>query len=79
MKSFDSAESVMTRVEVDDETNVRIYITLFVYPNAVIKDLTSKLQQDVKQTVKKSLDLEVKEVNISIKNISSKKEPVIKE
>lgn len=79
VKSFESAESVMTKVEVDNESHVKIYITLFVYPDAIIKELSSKLQANVKDTIKKSLDLDVTEVNIRIKNISVKKEPNIKE
>ena len=79
VKSFESAESVMTKVEVDKDTNIKIFITLFVYPDAVIKDLTNKLQADVKEAAKKSLDLDVKEVNVRVKDISIKKEPVIKE
>lgn len=79
VRSFESAENVMTKVEVDSESHVKIYITLFVYPDAVIKELSNKLQTNVKDTIKKSLDLEVTEVNIRIKNISVKKEPNIKE
>ena len=79
VKSFDSSESVMTKVEVDSESHVKIYITLFVYPEAVIKELSSKLQTNVKDTIKKSLDLDVTEVNIRVKNIGVKKEPNIKE
>ena len=79
VKSFESAESVMTKVEVDSESHVKIYITLFVYPDAIIKELSSKLQTNVKDTIKKSLDLDVAEVNIRIKNISVKKELNIKE
>ena len=79
VKSFESAESVMTKVEVDSESHVKIYITLFVYPDAIIKELSTKLQANVKDTIKKSLDLDVTEVNIRIKNISAKKEISIKE
>ena len=79
VKSFESAESVMTKVEVDSESHVKIYITLFVYPDAIIKELSTKLQTNVKDTIKKSLDLDVTEVNIRIKNISVKKEITIKE
>ena len=64
----------MTKVELDNENNVSIYITLFVYPDAVIKDLTASLQKNIKETIKKSLDLEVKDVNVRIKNITVKKE-----
>ena len=79
VKSFESAESAMTKVEVDSESKVRIYITLFVNPDAIIKELSTKLQTNVKDTIKKSLDLDVTEVNIRIKNIAVKKEPNIKE
>ena len=51
----------MTKVELDNENNVSIFITLFVYPDAIIKELTISLQKDIKETIKKSLDLEVKE------------------
>lgn len=79
VKSFGSAETVMTKVDVDPESKIKIFITLFVNPEAVIKDLSSKLQKNVKDAIKKSLDLEVTEVNIRIKNIVVKKEPTIKE
>ncbi len=79
VKSYESAENVMTKVEVDSESHVKIYITLFVYQDAIIKELSNKLQVNVKDTIKKSLDLDVTEVNIRIKNISTKKEPNIKE
>ena len=79
IKSFETVENSMTKVEVDEESKVKIYITLFVHPDAVIKELSVKLQNDVKSTIKKSLDLDVTEVNIRIKNIAVKKEPTIKE
>lgn len=74
VRNYETAQNVMTKVELDNENNVSIYITLFVYPDAVIKDLTISLQKDIKETVKRSLDLEVKDVNVRIKNITIKKE-----
>ena len=44
-----------------------------------LKELSTRLQANVKDTIKKSLDLDVTEVNIRIKNIAVKKEPNIKE
>ena len=79
VRSFDSAETVTTRVEVDEESHIKIFITLFVYPDAVIKDLSNKLQKNVKDAIKKSLDLDVTEVNIKVKNVAVKKETSIKE
>jgi len=79
VKTFDTAETVMTRVDFGENNSVSIFITLFVNPDAVIKDLANKLQTDVKEAIKKSVDLDVKEVNIRIKNITAKKENVVKE
>lgn len=74
VKNYETAQNVMTKVELTEDSNVNIFITLFVYPDAVIKDLTISLQRDVKETIKKSLDLDVKDVNVRVKNITSKKE-----
>lgn len=74
VKNYETAQNATTKVELDNENNVSIFVTLFVYPDAVIKDLTVSLQKDIKETIKKSLDLEVKDVNVRIKNITQKKE-----
>ncbi|MCL2354768.1 MAG: alkaline shock response membrane anchor protein AmaP [Oscillospiraceae bacterium] len=77
VKNFDSVENVTTKVIVDKETNMSILITLFVHPDAIIKDLTSKLQTDIKEAIKKSLNVEVKEVSVRVKDITVKKEPTL--
>jgi len=79
IRNFETIENIITKVDLDEENNVKIYITLSVYPEVVIKDLTIKLQNDIKAAVKKSLDLEVKAVNVRIKNINVKKENTVKE
>lgn len=74
VKNYETAQNVLTKVELDNENNVSIFITLYVYPDAIIKELTVSLQKDVKETIKKSLDLDVRDVNVRIKNITIKKE-----
>lgn len=74
VRNYEMAQNVATNVKLDEENNVSIFVTLFVYSDAVIKDLTVSLQKDIKATIKKSLDLDVKEVNVKIKNIAAKKE-----
>ena len=73
-KDFDSAEEINTRVELDKENNLKVYVNLVVSQNAVIKELSSNLQAKIKEAIKKTSDLDVKEVNIKIKNIAPKKE-----
>ena len=75
-KDFESAEEITTSVELDKENNVTVFVNLVVSPNAVIKELTTNLQAKIKETIKKASDLEVKEVNIKVKNIAPKKDVV---
>ena len=76
-KGFDSAENVTTRIEMDKESNLRVFVNLTVKENAVIKELSTNLQNKIKETIKQSSDLEVKEVNIKVKNIEPSKENII--
>lgn len=69
VKGFDSAENVTTRVELDNENNVTVFVNLSVKENAEIKELSTNLQTKIKTTIKKTSDLEVKEVNIKVKDI----------
>ena len=79
IKNFESVENSTTRVDVDNENKISIFITLAVYSEAIIKDLAAKIQNDVKEAVRNSLDLEIKAVNVRIKNVTAKKENTIKE
>ena len=73
-QDFDSAEDITTRVELDKENNLKIYVNLVVNQNVVIKELTTNLQTRIKETIKRTSDLDVKEVNVKIKNIAPIKE-----
>ena len=79
IKNFESVESSITKVEVDNENKISIFITLSVFSEAIIKDLASKIQNNVKDAIKNSLDLEIKEVNVRIKNVTVKKDSEVKE
>ncbi len=72
---FKEADNISTRVELDKDNNVSIYANLIVSSDAVIKDLSANLQNKVKERVKMATDLEVKEVNITVKKVA----PVQKE
>ena len=72
-KACDNVENVVSRVLLDKDNNLIIFINLFVKSDALIKDLSLGLQEKIKQTIKDSLGLDVKEVNIKIKNITNEK------
>ena len=75
-KGFENTENVNSKILLDDEHNVRVLVTLTVKPGAVIKDLSNNLQSRIKETIKTSLDLDVKEVNVRVKNIAPKQNSI---
>ncbi len=72
--NFQSAEDVTTRVELDSDNNVKVFVNLIINENAVIKDLSLNLQNRIKEKIKKATDLDVKEVNITVKKVAAKEE-----
>lgn len=78
VKGFDGTENVVAKVGLDKENNLRVYITLYVHPNIVIKDLTASIQNRVKEAIKKTSDLETKAVNVRVRNITPTVENKVK-
>ena len=73
-KEYKMAKEVTSRVELDKENKVNIFVNLVVGSDTVIKDLTVDLQNKVKQKVKETTDLDVKEVNITVKKAVQEKQ-----
>ncbi len=71
--NFESAEEVSTKIQLDPQNNVRVFVSVSVSPEAVIKDLSANLQTKIKEKVKTATDLDVKEVTISVKKVAAKK------
>ena len=61
-------ENSAARVNVEKDTDLIVSIDIVVKEGS-IKDITKKLQEDVKIAIKKASDLNVSEVNVNIKNI----------
>lgn len=76
-RGFDSAQDVSSKITLDEEKNLKVYVTLSVKENAVIKELSTNLQNKIKTAIKKTSDLEVKEVNISIKELQTEQSQTI--
>lgn len=72
-KEIPGAETVSSRNIVDNNKNLIVYITALVSKDVMIKDVSTDLQEKVKEAMRRTADLDVKEVNIRIKNITSKK------
>ena len=72
VSKFPGAKEAHTKITLDSENNVSVLVDLTVIEDVVIKDLTLNLQNKIKEAIKKTSDLEVKEVNVRIKNIVNK-------
>ena len=73
VKSFDEAIDVQTKVSLDSNSDITVYISLLVREDSIIKELSSNIQNKIKSTIKRNTDLDVTQVNINIKDIDSNK------
>ncbi len=74
VKDFDSVENASSKIILDEERNLIVNVMISVRDTAIIKELSNNIQTKIKTAVKKTSDLEVKEVNISIKELKVQKQ-----
>ena len=70
VKDFASVEDVSVDIDLDTINNLIVNVNLVVSKDVIIKEITLNMQNKIKEAIKKTSDLEVKEVNVKIKNIS---------
>lgn len=58
-------------VIIDKDNNVSIDVEIIVDEDATIKEVSSKMQNEIKEVVKNSTDLEIDKVNIIVKKVES--------
>ena len=76
VSGFESVKTSQTKVYLDEENNLSIVLTIETTQNTIIKDLSNNLQIRIKEKIKESLDLEVKSIDIRVKNIVETKDNV---
>lgn len=71
---FPSVKSVNCKVKLDKAVNnVIIDLNLIVASETVIKELSANLQNKIKEVIKTTTEIEVKAINVKIKNIEAQK------
>lgn len=71
---FPNVKTANCKVKLDKQVNnVTINMSLVVAPDTIIKELSVNLQDKVKEMIKKTTEIEVKEINIKVKNIETQK------
>ncbi len=73
VKEIPGAESISSRTFLDKNKNLIVYVTTILSKDVMIKDVSQELQEKIKEALKRTADLEVKEVNIKVKNVVNKK------
>ena len=69
---FPSINTSKIKVTFDKDSNILINMILDIKEGTVIKDLSSKLQANVKKSVKEATNLDVKSVDIEILTVKNK-------
>ena len=73
VKNFEGVDSAVTKAIIDKEGRAKINVVLFVHPDAILKELSNNIQLKIKETIKRTLDIELNEININVKNVATKK------
>lgn len=74
ISGFENVKSTNCKVKLDKQiNNVIIDLNLVVSADTIIKDLSMNLQTRVKEVIKTTTEIEVKQINIKIKNIEAGK------
>lgn len=66
---YSEIENAETNVIIDKENNVIIDVALNVAEGTVLKNLSAKLQNEIKERIRETTDLEVDAVDIEIHNV----------
>ena len=72
VKGFDEAVDSQTKVMLDANNKITVFISLLVKDDSIIKEMSSNMQTRIKETIKRNTDLDVSQVNINIKDVDSK-------
>ena len=74
VSGFSNVKSMSCKVNLDKQiNNVKVDLNLTVGPDTIIKELSVNIQDRIKEVVKNATELEIKEININIKDIDNSK------
>ncbi|MGN1298393.1 MAG: alkaline shock response membrane anchor protein AmaP [Candidatus Scatovivens sp.] len=77
-KSISGIDYINSKTLLDKEHRLLVYVTIIVTEEIIVKDVSKQLQENIKETMKNTADLEVSSVSITVKNIINKKNKVEK-
>lgn len=69
VSGFESVKCQQCKIVLDENSDLSILLTIEVSDNAIIKELSNNIQVRIKEEIKKSLDVDVKKLDIKVKNL----------
>lgn len=76
---FKDIQSSDSEIEIDQNGEVEVNLTINVYKETIIKDVSAKLQNKIKESVKKATDLSIKQINIKVNDVEKMEENITEE
>ena len=73
INGFQNMKDANIKVKFDKQNNIVVNLEVFASENADMQELTQNIRNKIKNTIKKSSGLIVKEINVKIKNIQKEK------
>ena len=74
ISEFPNVKTSSCKVKLDKQVNnILVDINLVVASETIIKDLSTNIQNKIKEVIKSTTEIDVKEINIKIKNIETQK------
>lgn len=76
---FKNVEAEDVQIALDQNNDVYVNLEINVNKETIIKDVSTKLQNKIKENVKKATDLEIKEINIKVNDVEREEIPTKEE
>ncbi len=72
IQTYNEILNQVVQIGFDDDKNLFVSLTIVINKDINIKELSGKIQNSIKIAVKKSADVDIKEIDIKIKNVEDK-------
>ena len=76
---FSNIEGADSQITLDENNDVYVNLEINVQKETIIKEVSTKLQNKIKETVKKATDLDIKEINIKVNDVEKEQVPTKEE
>ncbi len=73
LRKNDDIKEAIVKIDFDFNKDIIVNINATVKDTTIIKEISTKVQEDIKKLIKKATDIDVREVNIKIKNVDQEK------